>query len=46
MHELFHKLLLSVFVALSVACGLLSAACGLQHLSPGPVPGVGTFYSG
>ena len=39
MHELFHKLLLSVFVALSVACGL-------QHLSPGPVPGVGTFYSG
>ena len=31
--------LLSVLVA-------LSAACGLQHLAPGPVAGSGIFYSG
>ena len=39
MHEFFLKSLLLVLVA-------LSAACGLQHLSPGPVAGGGTFYSG
>ena len=25
---------------------ILSVACGLQRLSPGPVAGGGTFYSG
>ena len=42
--ELLFKLQMLVYSFLLSVLAVLSVACGLQHLSPGPVAGGGTFY--